>query len=437
MHERSFQSETKAFAPLLLMHALLTLSLMLAGKFNLLSAWITPQGYTYIASDSIDCHWKAIDLMHKLQHGQFGLWWIVDSRFHTRCASLCYWLWGNWTGLGVLSYWPVNITAFWTLWIVWRRLIMHLGGRTIHPSWGWLCLPTLMFHCTQLIRDPLYLAFGLIWLIACLDFIKSQDSRTSSKALLTVLICCPFLFWVRERFWILTQLTVLIWLFGFIFSACIKKSKWSTVCKIFLLCIFINISSIPKTLKRISFFEETVLSSEEKFHESAKLHFFSKIAGLRNEFIERYNQSSDLDQHIQFYSDSDVVRYIPRALQIANFMPFPSMWFQHEGKTGHVGRLISALEICFIWLILAILICTFPHWWKNPCYLMCIGLILVHYCALGCVIVNGGALYRMRYLCWLMIMAMGIAQHSNLRYFKIYNWFRVNFFLKKTAQSQS
>jgi hypothetical protein len=108
---------------------------------------------------------------------------------------------------------------------------------------------------------------------------------------------------------------------------------------------------------------------------------------------------------VRFYSAADMVKFIPRALVIGFFAPFPNMWIQ-TGSFGVAGRLLSGLEtLAMYFLYLAAGFCL----WRERRKLEMWFLFLVAstgILALGLVVVNAGALYRIRYVFWMMLIVI-------------------------------
>ncbi len=102
---------------------------------------------------------------------------------------------------------------------------------------------------------------------------------------------------------------------------------------------------------------------------------------------------------------SDVLRFIPRAAVIGFFAPFPRMWFEH-GSYGSAGRLLSGAEtLVMYFLYFGVAACL----WRNRRRLETWLLFLVATLgtvALGLVVANAGALYRLRYVFWIMFIIM-------------------------------
>ena len=77
----------------------------------------------------------------------------------------------------------------------------------------------------------------------------------------------------------------------------------------------------------------------------------STLHALRSGFSS-YRSGSIIDYNIDFNSYTDLVSYFPRALQIGFLSPFPDLWFNVGQQTGRIGRMISGLEMIFIYILL-------------------------------------------------------------------------------------
>ncbi|HKV36373.1 MAG TPA: hypothetical protein VJP89_18685, partial [Pyrinomonadaceae bacterium] len=128
--------------------------------------------------------------------------------------------------------------------------------------------------------------------------------------------------------------------------------------------------------------------------------------GQRRAAFGRYNaQESNIDDDVRLASAGDVVKFTPRATVIGFFAPFPRMWFQ-SGSYGSAGRLLSGAEtLVMYFLYVAAAACV----WRNRRRLEMWLLFLVATMGtigLGLVVANAGALYRLRYVFWIMFVIM-------------------------------
>jgi len=130
-----------------------------------------------------------------------------------------------------------------------------------------------------------------------------------------------------------------------------------------------------------------------------------QIGERRAGFRSYHAHASDIDADVQFSGAGDIVRFIPRAFVIGFFAPFPKMWIE-AGNFGRAGRLLSGLETLAMYgLYLAAAYCL----WQERRNLRVWFLFLVAaigMLALGLVVVNAGALYRIRYVFWMMLIVI-------------------------------
>jgi hypothetical protein len=129
----------------------------------------------------------------------------------------------------------------------------------------------------------------------------------------------------------------------------------------------------------------------------------NQIRDRRGGFRFYGEQKSNIGGDVQFTSVSDIVRFVPRAAVIGFFAPFPRMWFE-AGTYGIAGRLISGAEtFAMYFLYVAVAVCLWRERRRLAMWLVFLtataGLI-----GLGLVVVNAGALYRLRYVFWIMLI---------------------------------
>lgn len=136
----------------------------------------------------------------------------------------------------------------------------------------------------------------------------------------------------------------------------------------------------------------------------------SKLGGSRRGFTEGYpNAGSNIDTEVQFHSAADVVKYIPRALAIGLFSPFPNMWSETGVSPGAERmRLLAGIETVFAYLVLPGVLLLFirrgPHGTTTVLLIQAVVPLIV----LALIVSNVGTLYRMRYGYWQMLMGLGM-----------------------------
>ena len=116
-------------------------------------------------------------------------------------------------------------------------------------------------------------------------------------------------------------------------------------------------------------------------------------------------RASDIDSDVQFNGLGDMLRFLPRAAVIGFFAPFPNMWFQ-SGNFGLAVRLVSGAEtLAMYFLYVAVGFCLWRERRNAKVWVLflvaAIGMV-----ALGLVVVNAGALFRIRYVFWMLLIVL-------------------------------
>ena len=137
--------------------------------------------------------------------------------------------------------------------------------------------------------------------------------------------------------------------------------------------------------------------------------------------------NSDLDENVHFHNIGDVVRYLPRALQLGLFSPFPNLWFGNgSAPENTLMRRVSIFETLWVYLGLAGFLglfrraCSRPDFWLITYF--CVTMILSY----SMVVVNVGTLYRFRYAFLMLLVSMGYSYWLN-------RWYKDKSSLTKSA----
>lgn len=139
----------------------------------------------------------------------------------------------------------------------------------------------------------------------------------------------------------------------------------------------------------------------------SKLDKFMEIvaktrAGMINNALQA-NASSMIDVDVRPNNFVDVILYLPRAVQIAMFAPFPSKWFEKNGALRYV-----AVAETLIWYLLApgVLFLLSAGFNKKLIGLLIFSLSCM--AVLGFTIANVGSLYRVRYVFLFVFIMAGV-----------------------------
>lgn len=135
------------------------------------------------------------------------------------------------------------------------------------------------------------------------------------------------------------------------------------------------------------------------------------LSGAREGFRTGYLTAvSNIDSDIKLRSATDVIKYLPRAAQIAFLAPFPAHWLGVGSlEANTMMRRITAFEMLGVYFSLLFLPYAIWHWRKRIelwiILICCIPPLLIY----GIVVANIGTLYRMRYGFLMTLVALGLA----------------------------
>nr|MBF0223621.1 hypothetical protein [Desulfobulbaceae bacterium] len=119
---------------------------------------------------------------------------------------------------------------------------------------------------------------------------------------------------------------------------------------------------------------------------------------------------TNIDHHIVFGSVSDVLRYLPRAEQIALFSPFPHLWFgEAKQRSNTMMRRISAIEMLGVYVSLFFLPLSIFYWYQDIRLWIILVFSNVFLLSHSLVVANIGTLYRYRYPYLMALVTIGVA----------------------------
>jgi hypothetical protein len=278
-------------------------------------------------------------------------------------------------------------------------------------------LPSAILIFADLHKD-IWSCVGILFILAGWTTLEALPAPRRWDFVQFALWCCVgiFLIWLVRPYLIKVMLIGLAVAIGLRTVLAIwARDNWRSVTtKLFayLLCFFVfavvtKISKsplmggagpvvVPPGLKQPNGFFETSL--------------FQLII-VRQGFLETA-AGSVVDRNVYLRSITDIVEYIPRALQIGLFAPFPSMWFtQGYTEGGTIMRMIAAFEMIAAYLLLGGLALLWPKLLplQRRAFLMVLSICLVTIAIFGIAFPNIGALYRMRYAFYLPVVGLGAA----------------------------
>jgi hypothetical protein len=171
--------------------------------------------------------------------------------------------------------------------------------------------------------------------------------------------------------------------------------------------------------------QQFVMAKQTNVHENVeKLSIADQILASRKGFEFRFDENgnvvpaekgSQIDSDVGMKSWRDIMLQAPRALEVGFFAPFPYMWFQRGQLVGAGGRLVSGIETLLTYMIECLAL--FGLWRARrrlSAWFLAVSIVLGTL-ALGLAVNNIGALYRLRYPFWIMIVVLGAGGIEHFR----------------------
>ena len=397
-------------------HITLTLAIFLVGHFQLLPAVfdLHGTGLTF-AIDGTSYQKLASDLATAWQANGISTWLTIKAPLHCRLYSILFVTFGRILGHNIIAAEPLNL--FYYLGIL--SCVYFLAREVFNARAGLLAAiivavwPSFLLHTTQLIRDPLAILCLLVLLLLLLTVLRRELPWRTSITLGASGTALVTLFWVvRGNMWNVVILALgstiilLVW-------RMIRSAKMLAANLAVLVLVLIAMLVVPSRLESTSLAgvkpPVTPLAipstTDARQRDGMFTRAFKQIAERRGGFRSYRAQESNIDSDVRLRSAGEVLKFLPRATVIGFFAPFPRMWVQ-RGSFGRVGRLLSGAETLAMYVLYA---AAFVCVWRNRRQLELWLLFLVASIgtiALGLVVVNAGALYRLRYVFWILFIIM-------------------------------
>ena len=395
-----------------ILHLLLTTLIYMTGRFRLAPDMVDINGIG-LPSPS-DCTWDRppiISLVNTLTHDGVASWLKMPAPWHLKLYSLVFSASSYLFGFTILGAEPLNLL----LYLVIVSLIYKIAQEAfdnkvaIVAAVAVAAWPSFLLHTTQLFRDPLFIAglLALVYLgLRCV--MRPYSWREGLAAGVMAGATANFLLAVRIRMWILVLAALLVpsSLF-FLREAFRKRFLYANAASILVLLVLaigvpiLVFSQQSVVSKGVTSSAAPITEFPAETLEKAGSHFLL----LRQRFLDMYpDAGSNIDAH---YRPASVSGYLLRATAVGFFAPFPRMWLEAGREVGRAGRLLAGVETFLIYLVQGLAAYAL---FREPRKISGWLLVLVATSGmipLGFVVANIGALYRMRYAFWMLLIVLG------------------------------
>ncbi len=387
-------------------HVLITLGLFTVGRLGLAPARVDRFGIAEFALDSRNHAAHAELLAGALKRGEIGAWFRDRQPLHIKLFSISILLSAPLLGNNILAAEPLNLLLYLVIIEATFRLGLVIGGSRGARVAAFLVAvwPSVVLHSCQFLRDPLII-IAVAALISVLVLLLKKKLKWLQAAYATAI--GALMVWViwnsKPEMWLVILAVNCVATAIFVIRMIDKRRLF-----VVNLVAVILLNVVPFVMPRPAL---GVVSADWSVRpESQSASLWSRISQARDKFIkENEDSGSTIDKDVTFNTPNEILRYVPRALEIGYLAPFPSMWVRTGNNVGLAGRLLSGAEMMLTYLleILALI-----YLWKTRrragTWFVALA-TLIGMLAIGLVVVNVGTLYRMRYPFWVPIVVMGTA----------------------------
>ena len=417
-------------------HITLTVAIFLAGHFQLLPNHFNQHGTGLtFAIDGESYRELSSQLATEWQTNGFAAWLAAKAPLHCRLYSILFATIGRVLGHNVLAAEPLNLLYYLGI----LSCVYFLGRELFNTRAAMLAAtivavwPSFLFHSTQFIRDTFAISC-LLGLLLVLTLLLRRELSWLAMA-----ICCfagaalVTVFWiVRGNMWNVVVLAVGI---TFVFllwktarSGRVVNTNLFTISLIMAAVMFapgrFESTGLPGTRPPATPLAipsasrgDGVLREAPPTVTGTFTHLLRQLGHRRSGFQQYRAQESNIDGDVRLNSAGDVLRFIPRATVIGFLAPFPRMWFQ-AGSYGSAGRLLSGAEtLVMYFLYVAAAVCVWRNRRRIEVWLLFL-VATIGTIALGLVVANAGALYRLRYVFWILFILLAAETLSHFTVFR-------------------
>ncbi|MFN2532154.1 MAG: hypothetical protein ABR555_12745, partial [Pyrinomonadaceae bacterium] len=308
-------------------HLLIALGVFIIGHHQLAPTIIDSHGVGLrFSSDALAYRSITIDLAETLRHDGLLKWVRFAAPLHCRMYSLAFSAVGGVVGYNTLAAEPLNLLYYAAI----LTAVYQLGHglfdrRAAFISTAIVALwPSFVIHSVQIIKDPLAIA-ALLWILLVITLLLTRTVSSIQAAA-----------WTISGAW----LVIIVWL--------VRPSLWiSLVTMIALAAVLLMIRMLQTqslappnvmvltSLAIVTFFVPGHLREATLPVDVERL---ATIAGARSGVQNTRHAASDIDPDVRLHSVPEVLKFLPRAVVIGLFAPFPNMWLRAVGQAGVAAR---------------------------------------------------------------------------------------------------
>ena len=422
----------------------------LAGRRAMLPGMFDEGGIASFATDGRVYRLQMSELEKTLRESGAGAWLRTPAPVHVKLYSLSYALCRPLFGQTILSAEPLNLLYY----LATLLLIYAVGGEAFGEREGLLAagmfaalVPSYLLHTTQLLKDPLFVVLALALVLVCVKWLTTEYAWAGGLAAGSLGGGAAASIWlVKDSVW---WVVLAIMFLGAALSVAQQAGRRAVlggnlagIAVMLAIALGASYFVTPYKLPMEYWAPHRPGARAARPTEKAEgggarvappagapaagpdgrpqpAGQLSRVVGVvarsRSLFVELYpDAGSNVDSHVRFEGLSDVVRYLPRAAVVGLCAPFPNMWLRAGEQVGSAGRLLSGCETLLMYVIILFAAGSLWRARRRPAVWLLALTALIGVTALGMVVVNVGALYRQRYLFWILFVIVGAETVSRM-----------------------
>jgi putative peptidoglycan lipid II flippase len=401
-----------------ILHLGVTDAVFAVGRFGLMPSQFDHNGLAAFASDGYVYQTEILELCDVLKTQGMVAWATWPTQLHLRLYSLPLAALGSSSGFSILKIEPLNLIYYLAI----LGLLFKLGATVFNYRTGLIAAgtvaiwPSFVLHTTQLLRDPLLITAFLILMVAvvlCLKrdypWIRGLLGGVAAATAIVLIRIVRLPMW--SMLWATTAMAVL-----FLIIRLLRQHRYPIGNIIFALMMIAALLIAPHF--QTAFHNQQVVRRPRVIvpEEVQKLPLEEQIAARRQGFALRLDNSgqpvpseagSDIDRGVRFNGTADIIWHLPRALVVGVFAPFPNMWIGAGKQVGGSGRMLSGFETLLSYMIECLALFGLWQARRDISGWFVFLVITLGAVALGLVVANIGALYRLRYPFWALLIVFG------------------------------
>ncbi len=427
-----------------LLHVILALALFTFGRRGIAPGIVDRYGVVKaIDVDSSTYRDQAAALAAVLKERGFGAWRAEAGAvpLHVRLLSWQFCVFSPFAGDSTLAAEPWNLLCFVAIVSLVFAIARECGGASgsLFAAAAVALWPSLLFHTLQFLKDPPFIACALALVLLITTWLtRRYEPRHAFAAAVLLISAASLLLRIRSKFAIVVFALAAVGLILLVVRQVAERRVllWNLSCALVVVAAAsLMLSHSTHTYERLKAYPSPVTGEPKVLAgglarlptgiawrpaQTSSLLAAADDASLAlGSARTRYNLASllagsGIDTSVELRSASDVAAYLPRALAIGLWAPFPAMWTQPGRFTGGATRLAAGAEMlamyCFELLAIAGVFLA-PR--RLAAFLL-FAIATFGVTTLALVVSNVGTLYRFRYSFWALFIAAGTAGGEKL-----------------------